>query len=201
MIFLSRSVRKGLIEILSKTDTKNSADMNAAAVWLQHYIDKHEVIGGRITIGLRSYNKRAYDTWRSMVDRCTNKNHRYYHRYGGRGITVCDEWLTFENFFTDMGNPPDGLSLDRIDNDGGYSKANCRWASKYEQATNRSRTIYVVVDGVKMPLASVCKERGISYSTARTRIYKGYPIEVVLSTESYAGQRNVGTLKNAEVLQ
>lgn len=78
-----------------------------------------------------------YFTWRSMLARCTNLNHHAWDNYGGRGITVCEDWHVFSNFLRDMGDRPDGKTLDRINNDAGYFKENCRWATRSEQQKNR----------------------------------------------------------------
>jgi hypothetical protein len=82
---------------------------------------------------------RSYSTWSSMVQRCTNTNHTHYRLYGGRGIVICDRWRSsFADFLSDMGERPDGTSLDRWPNkDGNYEPGNCRWATPKEQAGNR----------------------------------------------------------------
>lgn len=80
---------------------------------------------------------KIYYIWGDMVARCTRPTHARYADYGGRGITVCDRWRDFANFYADMGNRPEGRSLDRIDNSAGYSLDNCRWATAAEQVANR----------------------------------------------------------------
>lgn len=79
---------------------------------------------------------RIYSIWVTMIKRCRNPNAHAYERYGGRGITVCERWHTFTNFYADMGDPPPKLTLDRIDNDKGYQPDNCRWATRSEQRLN-----------------------------------------------------------------
>ncbi len=79
----------------------------------------------------------TYRTWASMLTRCTNPNASKYQFYGARGISVCERWLTFANFLDNMGERPDGKTLDRIDNEGNYEPSNCRWATAKEQRTNQ----------------------------------------------------------------
>lgn len=90
--------------------------------------------------GYANDNKRPkeYDSWVNMRQRCANPNHVKYDMYGGRGITVCDEWNDFENFISDMGfRPSKNHTIDRIDNEKGYYKENCRWATKSDQVINQ----------------------------------------------------------------
>lgn len=93
----------------------------------------------------RTHGKRhtpTYRTWLDMIQRCTNPNNPRYTDYGGRGITVCERWRSFENFYADMGDRPGaGYSLDRIDNDSGYAPGNCRWATAEVQQRNKRRSL------------------------------------------------------------
>jgi hypothetical protein len=82
----------------------------------------------------------AHRIWKGMKKRCRNKNDKGYPHYGGRGITVCERWNKFDAFLADMGLPEDGLSIDRINNDGDYTPTNCRWATKATQSRNKRST-------------------------------------------------------------
>lgn len=112
-----------------------------------------------------------------MKTRCTNPKATRYPEYGGRGITVCERWNDFANFLADMGERPVGMTIDRRDNDLGYFKENCRWATHLEQTQNRANAIKVVFRGESMFLTVAAKLAGISYTNAVKRHYDGRPLE------------------------
>lgn len=109
-----------------------------------------------------------------MISRCTNPKHPSYFRYGGRGIVVCDRWLKFENFLADMGERPDGLTLERKDNNLGYNPENCRWATKKEQSRNTSRTVFAEFCGERVPLIEIAERLGIKVATLHYRLAREY---------------------------
>jgi hypothetical protein len=83
-------------------------------------------------------DKKLYWVWSAMIQRCENPNNKYFYNYGARGVSVCQEWRnSFNEFIKDMGIPKEGMTLDRIDNDLGYSKSNCTWSNRHEQSMNR----------------------------------------------------------------
>lgn len=130
---------------------------------------------------------RAYMSWVAMKSRCYDTKHEAYGRYGGRGITVCDRWLeSFENFYADMGDRPEGMSLDRFPNsDGNYEPGNCRWTTQIEQSRNRSGNHFVEVDGQTKTLAEWCAIYDQPYTRVRARLQRGWEPKTALQAKSY----------------
>lgn len=113
-----------------------------------------------------------YCIWQNMVRRCHDENNPAYHNYGGRGVTVCERWHTFENFFADMGVRPPGGTLDRTNNDLGYSPENCRWASRKEQARNQRTNRSIEINGVSKLVCEWAEISGVSASLLIARKFK-----------------------------
>ncbi len=122
----------------------------------------------------------TYSTWASMIQRCTNENKKEFHRYGARGITVCDRWLTFANFLADMGEKPAGMTLDRIDNDLGYGPLNCRWATMQQQSNNTTRNRKYSLNGETLTMREWARRAGVTDSTMSERLQK-WPLERALT--------------------
>jgi hypothetical protein len=136
---------------------------------------------GRVTHN-KSYT-RSYRVYHGMIDRCYNRKNPAYDRYGGRGITVCERWLTaFEHFFEDMGERPTDLSLERVENDAGYSPDNCRWATLSEQARNKRNNNLIRWQGKTQTLAQWAEETGIPRDTICARLKKGMTTHAALTT-------------------
>ena len=121
---------------------------------------------------------RLYNIWSLMKNRCADKTLK---NYGGRGITVCDEWQnSFEAFYqwAMQSGYNDNLSIDRIDNEKGYSPQNCRWATNKEQSRNRRTNHYVIYEGEKYLITDLEKKIGLSRKTIARRIQRGQKIEI-----------------------
>lgn len=127
--------------------------------------------------GIRSRHGMAgtkvYIAWRDMLTRCMDPRNKFYSRYGGRGITVCERWRKFTNFLEDMGVGGEGLSLDRIDNDSGYSKSNCYWSTKEQQASNTSRTVRITFNGETLPRSEWERRLGLRRGAIAYRMRLG----------------------------
>ncbi|KKL65213.1 hypothetical protein LCGC14_2157220 [marine sediment metagenome] len=133
---------------------------------------------------------KTYVSWLHVIQRCTNPNDKRYKDYGGRGIKVCKRWMKFENFLEDMGKIPEGYSIDRINNNKGYKKSNCKWSTKKEQSRNTRRNRSGTYGGKTQLLIEWSEETGIPYSTLWQRIYRlGWSIEKALTTPAKKGDR------------
>lgn len=124
----------------------------------------------------------SYSTWKTMIQRCENPNAKGYKAYGARGITVCDEWHSFDAFVRDMGVRPKGYTLDRIDNDKGYFKDNCRWATTSQQNNNNRRNRRITVDCETRTIAEWAQFYGLKWYQIATRVKNGWGIEEAVTT-------------------
>jgi hypothetical protein len=123
-----------------------------------------------------------YRRWRAMLHRCSSPTNIDWKNYGGRGITVCERWQTFGNFYADMGDPPPGMSLDRIDNDGPYSPENCRWATQSRQTRNMRKTVMLEHGGVVQSLSDWADALGVPYRVLHCRLRHGWSVERTVTT-------------------
>jgi hypothetical protein len=122
----------------------------------------------------RSVMGRERKSWESMLARCYVPTTRGYGNYGGIGISVCDRWRdSFKDFVGDMGRRPPNTTIDRIDNSKNYTLDNCRWASRIEQANNRSTNRIITIDGVSLSVANWARKQGISHFVIYTRLHNG----------------------------
>lgn len=127
---------------------------------------------------------KEYAVWCGMKQRCLYKNHKAYLRYGGRGISVADEWLSFDKFYEDMGpRPSQQHSIERIDNNGDYCKSNCVWATRKEQQANTSRSRVLTLNGEAKTMSEWADSTGLSYYVIRSRKQRGWSDEKTLITQ------------------
>jgi hypothetical protein len=122
-----------------------------------------------------------YSSWWHALQRCYDPTFVYYFYYGGRGITVCERWRDFSNFYTDMGpRPTPQHTLDRIDNDGPYAPENCRWATRQEQARNRRSNRMLTLNGETLCLSEWAERIDLPANALYMRLYNGWSIEQAL---------------------
>lgn len=127
-------------------------------------------------------NTATHRSWSGMFQRCYNSKVREYPMYGGRGISVCQDWHVFENFLKDMGERPEGKSIDRIDVNGNYEPSNCRWASARVQTNNRRNTRMITANGKTMALTDWSREIGLKSITLEKRIKAGWSDHDTINT-------------------
>ena len=133
---------------------------------------KERLVNSSTTHGGRDSNE--YSIWCNMKARCMNKNNPNYRDYGGRGIKVCDSWLEFGVFISDMGHRPVTLTIDRINNDGDYEPGNCRWASRAEQSRNKRNNRNININGKSMCIKDWADEVGVDRRTIQARLRLGW---------------------------
>ena len=124
----------------------------------------------------------VYKAWANMIQRCTNPHATNYHNYGGKGIEVCNRWMKFENFLTDMGDTPKGGQIDRIDNSSNYCKSNCRWVTSIRNRHNRRTNRLITFNGKTQCIALWAEEVGISKYVIYKRLNRKWSIEKALTT-------------------
>ncbi|MGP2517129.1 hypothetical protein [Yersinia sp. 2545 StPb PI] len=124
---------------------------------------------------------KAYNSWSAMMQRCTNRKSENFASYGGRGVTVCDRWLKFENFISDMGDPSNGETIDRIDVNGNYEPSNCRWLSMKDQSRNRRNNRIIHTPKGDMCVSEAAEVFGIGVQTLFYRLNHGWDTERALN--------------------
>lgn len=136
---------------------------------------------------------RLHYIWRAMKDRCYNPKNSHYKSYGERGISLCDDWNNdFVSFYMWAINSGyrEGLSIDRIDNEKGYSPDNCKWSTDIEQANNKRKNKFITFNGKSKTLAQWCREFGLNYHSVQSRLNNGWSIEKAFTTPRLREPRN-----------
>lgn len=131
----------------------------------------------------------TYAVWRSMLARCMRPNRKDFKRYGARGITVCEAWLSFQKFVADMGVKPDGMTLDRERGGEGYGPTNCRWATPKQQARNRRSNVLLTFEDRTATVAEWAERTGLERKTLEYRIRAGWPVQRALTTPSTTNRK------------
>ena len=136
-------------------------------------------------------NSKTYHAWTGMRDRCHNQNTEKYYLYGARGISISESWKEFSQFLLDMGECPEGMSIDRIDVNGNYEPTNCRWATPTEQANNRQSNKTVEYRGEQVSIRYLASLSGMDYSAVAQRIQHGWTAERAITQpiDKRKGQR------------
>lgn len=145
-------------------------------------IGKKNVVHGHTRAGVP--NSPTYKTWCSMLYRCNVETCSAYVYYGAKGTTVCDRWLKFTAFLEDMGERPEGMTIDRKDNAKGYFKENCKWSTCIEQQNNRTSNVPITAFGKTQTISQWSRETGLHKSTIRRRFHAGKDPELCVTAPS-----------------
>ena len=206
-----RGIRFGRLEVIKFSEKRKSPSGSKKYIWeckcdcgkvvkvdSQHLTTGHTKSCGclhkeaksNLTHGLSK--TRVYRVWRRMKERCTNKNCKDYNHYGGRGIKLDDSWMTFELFYSwAMANGyRDDLTIDRIDVNGPYSPENCRWSTTKEQGNNKRNCVYMELNGKTKSIKEWSEIYGINYTTLRSRLARGLPLEIALTEKLRPGKKH-----------
>lgn len=189
--------RSGKLAVISQSPTKEKramwlcmCDCGNTRIVMGKYLRRVEVKScgclhrqpldpaqSKVTHGhtMRGIWTRTYRTWSAMISRCHGEYSSAYYKYGAKGITVCEKWHTFKNFLEDMGERPEGKTIDRIDNAKGYEPGNCRWSTLREQMQNQTKTRFITFSGETHCLTEWSRILGISPTALFMRLNK-WPI-------------------------
>ncbi len=161
---------------------------NISAYQMWHITSGHTTSCGCykkiVNIKHNKSHSQEYNIWSKMLNRCRNEKNDRYSSYGGRGITVCESWKKFENFYSDMGDrPSERHSIDRIDNNKGYCKENCRWATAIEQQNNMRTNVLITFNKKTKTLSQWSRFLGITCGCLRVRLKRGWTLDRALRTK------------------
>ena len=135
------------------------------------------------------YRTPTHNSWSTMKDRVLNPNHKSFADYGGRGITIDPVWMDFSEFLKDMGERPHGTQLDRIDNNLGYNKDNCRWSTPKENSNNRRNSVFLEYDGKNMTLSEWSTVLNIPAARLQYRLKAGWSVEEAFTRDKIIGRK------------
>lgn len=166
-------------EVLVRKDHLSSGATKSCGCLQNELVKKRATTHGHT---VAKHPSKTYAIWCTMKTRCTNPSSKNYPTYGGRGIKVCERWLhSFENFLENMGEKPNGLTLERMNNNGDYTPENCKWATRKEQCNNTRRNRFILFNGRSQTLAQWAEEIGISSPTLCKRLKRGWPVAQALT--------------------
>lgn len=146
---------------------------------------------------INGVREKLHRVWDAMIQRCTNPNTSGYKYYGGRGIKVCDDWFDYQKFYRDMGDPPKGMQIDRIDNNGNYTKSNCRWATAKTNQRNKRDNHKIKYKGKELCLEEWAEVTGQKANTILTRLRRGWSVGEALGLD-YREPKNRLSMKEKQ---